>query len=113
MTIKSRAAVAFGPNQPLPAPSGAFSGLARGPAAEDAGPRGRIDEPQRVAVRDPGHTVQDLQRRAHDFRADAVSLEYRDIECLSHSGASLLGQMVVNFLADTIEKLTRRFLMHT
>ena len=33
----------FGPNQPAPTPSGAFSGLARGPAAEDAGPRGRIE----------------------------------------------------------------------
>jgi len=32
-----------GPARPLPSPAGALSGLARGPAAEDAGPRGRIE----------------------------------------------------------------------
>ena len=33
----------FGPGQPSPTPSGAFSGLARGPAAGDGGPRGRLE----------------------------------------------------------------------
>ncbi len=33
----------FGPGQPVAVPAGAFSGLARGPAAEDAGPRARIE----------------------------------------------------------------------
>lgn len=32
-----------GPGQPLPTASGAFSGLARGPSAEEAGPRGRFE----------------------------------------------------------------------
>lgn len=33
----------LGPAQPLSSPAGAFSGLARGPRAEDAGPRGRLE----------------------------------------------------------------------
>ncbi len=33
----------IGPSQPLAGPAGAFSGLARGPAADEAGPRGRIE----------------------------------------------------------------------
>ena len=33
----------FGPAQPATGPAGAYSGLARGPAAEDIGPRGRIE----------------------------------------------------------------------
>ncbi len=33
----------IGPGQPLAGPAGAFSGLARGPAAGETGPRGRID----------------------------------------------------------------------
>lgn len=33
----------FGPAQPAPTPAGAFSGLARGPTAGDAGPRGRLE----------------------------------------------------------------------
>jgi hypothetical protein len=33
----------FGPSQPASGPAGAFSGLARGPAGEDIGPRGRIE----------------------------------------------------------------------
>jgi hypothetical protein len=33
----------IGPGQPLAGPAGAFSGLARGPVAEETGPRGRIE----------------------------------------------------------------------